>query len=354
MPPYGKNVRAMDQLMENDKKDEEISQHEPSMHELNLLIREVVSSSSWWDLHGVDLAIMFLNLGLLPFGYLLLGCGSMPLFVLGHLLLSYIHATFTVKLAHAALHNALAGSSRFINRLLSMFFIEIWGGFTDVGSYEAHIKLHHPYTNIIGLGDSSSWRAPFLGRNMYLFFAPLFLPPLYLIVGLKMLAGRWWLQTRFLFVVILGHMMHFCLFRYGAGLSTLWSLLCNFSVRGVFSIPYIHVNIFQHIGLPMYDVKKQPTRLYRLASAVLNLQRNPLLDFNFGHSFFSCHIEHHLFPHLSDNMCLKIQPVVSSYFKKHGLPYNEATYSSRLRTFYSNYEELMVKAPPITEFIGIQ
>ena len=97
---------------------------------------------------------------------------------------------FTVKLAHAAVHNALAGSSHFWNGLLSIFFIEIWGGFTVEGSYEAHIQFHHPYTNVIGLGDSSSWAA-FLCRNTYLFIEPLFLQLLYPVVGLKLLAGRW-------------------------------------------------------------------------------------------------------------------------------------------------------------------
>ena len=161
------------------------------MKQLNILVKDVVSRSSWWDLYGIDLAIMCINFALLPISLLFMGSVNIPVFVTGYLLFSYIHATFTVKLAHAAVHNALAGSSRFWNGLLSIFFIEIWGGFTVEGSYEAHIQFHHPYTNVIGFGDSSSWRVPFLGRNTYLFIAPLFLQLLYPVVGLKLLAGRW-------------------------------------------------------------------------------------------------------------------------------------------------------------------
>ena len=355
MAPYGKTDVADDVLLDSDRKDdEEILPNKPSMNQLNLLVKDVISRSSWWDLYGVDVAIMFANFALLPISCILLGSSSIPAFVLGFLLFAYIHATFTVKLAHAAVHNALAGSSHFWNHILSVFFIAIWGGFTEVGSHEAHIGLHHPYTNVIGLGDSSSWRAPFLDRNMYLFIAPLFLQLFYPVIGLNMLAGRWRSQVRFVSIILLGHVMHFCLFRYAAGMSILGSILCNATVRCLFSIPYIHVNIFQHIGLPMYDVRKRPKRLYQLASAALNLPRNPLLDYTFGHSIISCHVEHHLFPRLSDNMCLKIKPVVSDYLKKHGLPYNEETYLSQLRKFYNNYDELMVKAPPITELIGIQ
>lgn len=354
MPPYGKAGSVDDLLLDDDKKDEEISPDKPSINQLNLLVKDVILRTSWWDLYSIDLAIMCANFALLPVSYHLIGSGSILLFMIGFLLLAYIHATFTMKLAHAAIHNALAGSSHFWNRLLTVFFVEIWGGFTGEGSYEAHIQLHHPYTNVIGLGDSSSWRAPFLGRVTYLFIAPLFLPLLNTMIGVSLLAGRWWSIARLLCLATAGYVMHFCLFRYVAGLSIFGSILCMFTTRSVFYIPYIHVNIFQHIGLPMYDVKKRPKRLYQLSSAALNLPRNPLLDYAFGHSIISCHVEHHLFPRLSDNMCLKIKPVVSSYLKNNGLPYNEATYMGQLSKFYKEYDELMVHAPPITELIGIQ
>lgn len=51
---------------------------------------------------------------------------------------------------------------------------------------------------------------------------------------------------------------------------------------------------------------------------------------------------------------LQIKPIVSQYLKQKKLPYNEDTYSSRLRLFLQRYEELMVHAPPITELVGIQ
>lgn len=43
-----------------------------------------------------------------------------------------------------------------------------------------------------------------------------------------------------------------------------------------------------------------------MSLGVLNLPRLPVLDWAFGHSIISCHVEHHLFPKLSDNMCLKV------------------------------------------------
>lgn len=63
----------------------------------------------------------------------------------------------------------------------------------------------------------------------------------------------------------------------------------------------------QHIGLPMFAADRKPKRIHLMSLGVLNLPRNALLDWSFGHSLISCHVEHHLFPSLSDNMCLKVR-----------------------------------------------
>lgn len=110
----------------------------------------------------------------------------------------------------------------------------------------------------------------------------------------------------------------------------------------------------QHIGLAMFSPTRRPKRIYQMTHGVLNLPRNPLLDWTFGHSLINCHVEHHLFPFLSDNMCLKVKPIVSKYLKEKELPYQEDSYLSRLRLFFHRYQEFMVYAPPITELVGVQ
>lgn len=76
------------------------------------------------------------------------------------------------------------------------------------------------------------------------------------------------------------------------------------------SVPFL-----QHIGLPMFAADRKPKRIQQMSLGVLNLPRNALLDWCFGHSLVSCHVEHHLFPSLSDNMCLK----VSQSLPQHGV-----------------------------------
>lgn len=46
------------------------------------------------------------------------------------------------------------------------------------------MKIHHGYTNVIGLGDSSTWKLPFLNRYVYMFIAPLAVPILTPLVAL--------------------------------------------------------------------------------------------------------------------------------------------------------------------------
>ncbi|EDO27494.1 predicted protein [Nematostella vectensis] len=317
--------------------------------------KKVVEESSWWEKHGVDLALMVCTIAATPAAFLLMGHGSTIAFIAGFLLLGYVHGATGVKFGHCAIHDSLVGTSKFWNRVMSILFVEFWGGFTDAGGREAHIQMHHPYTNIIGLGDSSVWKVPILGRVSYLFIGPIFLPLIYPLVAINLLGPRPLEILRLLVVIGLGYWFQIWLFMNVSGLTFGAALLCMFLVRSIYAIPYIHVNIFQHIGLPMFDPKNKPkSRLFQMSNGVLNLPRIPLLDYTFGHGLISCHVEHHLFPRLSDNMCLKIKPVVSSYLRDHGLPYNEDTYMDRLKMFYNRYDELMVNAPKITELVGIQ
>ncbi len=277
-----------------------------------------------------------------------------PVFLLGIFVLGYCHSILSLKAGHCAVHGT-ASQSKLINRFMCFFVSDFIGTFsTDVG-YNIHIKCHHPHTNIIGLGDSSTWRAPFVPTLLYMLVTPLLLPILTPLVSIKELLPEGpFKMVRYLLIAGAGLTCHLYLLTYVSNLTPGSAFLVVFVSRNILSIPYIHVNIFQHIGLPMYSQKQRPVRLYQMYSGVLNLPRNAFLDYCFGHGIISCHVEHHLFPQLSDNMCLKIKPIVSSFCKEHGLPYHEDSYIGRTRHFIKNYEELMVNAPPITSFVGLQ
>uniref|UniRef100_A0A3B5B973 Fatty acid desaturase 6 n=1 Tax=Stegastes partitus TaxID=144197 RepID=A0A3B5B973_9TELE len=334
---------------------------ETLMMELSRLVQKTVKESSWWERRGVDCSILALFSAFCLTAFLLLGSSHFLWFSAGVLLMGVAHAVITVKGTHLASHGALSESQAWA-KFWAVFFIEICGSFSARAGVQGHIKMHHAHTNVIGLGDSSVWKVPFLPRSVYLFVAPLAVPVITPLVALAPVRARLRrlghsavLVARTVVMVTLGlYSQYWLLMNVSGFTSPLSALLCMLVCRAMFSVPYIHVNIFQHIGLPMFSPTRRPKRIYQMTHGVLNLPRNPLLDWMFGHSLINCHVEHHLFPFLSDNMCLKVKPVVSKYLTEKQLPYQEDGYLSRLQLFFDRYQELMVFAPPITELVGVQ
>ncbi|XP_005350764.1 fatty acid desaturase 6 [Microtus ochrogaster] len=325
------------------------------LRELERQVQDVVRASSWWERRGVDCAILALSLLALPAGFLCLRFHNVLAFATGITILGMCHYTLTVKGSHLATHGALTESKRW-GKILMIFFVEVCTAFpAEFGKFN-HVNLHHGYTNVVGLGDSSTWKVPCLNRYIYMFLAPLLIPILTPLVALERLRKEELrVALRTLGFMSLGLYSQYWLFLNVSGFkSPSSSLACMLLTRSLLAHPYLHVNIFQHIGLPMFSLDKKPRRIHMMSLGVLNLPRQPVLDWAFGHSLISCHVEHHLFPWLSDHMCLKVKPLVSKFLHDKQLPYNEDSYLARLQLFLSRYEEFMVHAPSITELVGLQ
>lgn len=327
----------------------------PDFSDLNTKVKAIVKSSSWFELFGYDWLQFGLAILCLPLGLFVMRHEDLNTQFFGLILLTCYHTCLTTRAGHLASHGALAHSPSW-NYAWHMLFSDFLGAFSNKCGHDIHIKYHHPHTNIIGLGDSSTWKAPFLSTYVYMFLGPFSLPVLAPIVSVRLLieGSDWKHLAIFVVVALSGIAFHLYLLMCISNLSFLGAVCVLYLLRAGLSIPYIHINIFQHIGLPMYSPKDRPARIYQMASGCLNLGRNLLLDFIFGHSLVNCHIEHHMFPRLSDNMCLKVKPVVRSFLTENGLPYREESYASRLTTFLKEYETLMVHAPPITHLVGLQ
>lgn len=340
---------------ENGVEEVEVSEKESLMMELTRLVQKMVRESSWWERRGIDCSILAAAFLCLPPAFLLLASAQLLWFSAGILLMGVAHAVITIKGTHLASHGGLSESQAW-GKFWAIFFIEICGSFSARAGVQGHIKMHHAHTNVIGLGDSSVWKVPFLPRIVYLFIAPLAVPIITPLVALGELKGHSLAHVvRTVLMITLGlYSQYWLLINVSGFNSPLSALLCMLVCRAMFSVPYIHVNIFQHIGLPMFSPTCRPKRIYQMTHGVLNLPRNPVLDWIFGHSLINCHVEHHLFPFLSDHMCLKVKPVVSKYLTEKQLPYQEDSYFSRLNIFFHKYQELMVFAPPITELVGVQ
>ncbi|KAL7373129.1 hypothetical protein ABVT39_028069 [Epinephelus coioides] len=268
---------------------------ESLMMELTRLVQKMVKESSWWERRGIDCSILAAAFLCLPPAFLLLGSSQLLWFAAGMLLMGVAHAVITIKGTHLASHGSLSESQAW-GKFWAVFFIEICGSFSARAGVHGHIKMHHAHTNVIGLGDSSVWKVPFLPRTVYLFIAPLAVPIITPLVALAHLRGHSLaLVLRTMLMVTLGLYSQYWLLIHVSGFqSPLSALLCMLVCRAMFSMPYIHVNIFQ------------------------------------------------------------VKPVVSKYLTEKKLPYQEDSYLSRLHLFFHKYQELMVFAPPITELVGVQ
>ena len=326
----------------------------PEFQSLQQQVTSVLDHSSWWDLHGIDFFIFLASVAGLGLSFFVMASNEPITFLAGFLLLGLTHAHLSIKVGHNSIHGSMFRSST-LNKLLGYFVSDFIGTFSaDVG-YDIHIRIHHPHTNIVGLGDSSTWKAPFLPNFVYMFIAPLFTPLMVILVSVReVLAMSPGKILRYFVIAGLGLALNFYLLITVSKLGVFSSVLVTFLARNLLSIPYIHVNIFQHIGLPMYSKSFRPKRIYQMTTGVLNLPRNVILEYGFGISIISCHVEHHLFPRLSDNMCLKVKPVVEKFCQEHELPYHYDTYLGRTKQFLFDYQNLMVNAPPVTKFVGLQ
>ena len=325
----------------------------PSYVTLARKVEKVVSASSWWEKHGVDCLIAALALVTWPIILPWLASPNVVVQIGVLFVLGCSHSILTNKTPHLAGHTGLTGY-RLLDQIVCFFGLDIVAGFPTQVMHEAHIMMHHPHTNIIDLGDSSTWRHPIVPCYVYMFLTPFLVPIITIPVGFSELWGRWNRVAMHTVMSSLGILLQLYPIMYYSGFNICWSFLCLLFVRGTMSIPYIHINVFQHIGLPIFSKEKRPVRLYQMSHGCLNLDRNWLLDIVFGHSLINCHVEHHLFPRLSDQMCLKVKPVVQAFLEEAGLPYQEESYTSRLRLFIDQYKELMQDVPPVTHFVGIQ
>ncbi|KAI1232381.1 hypothetical protein IHE44_0006841 [Lamprotornis superbus] len=179
-------------------------------------------------------------------GFLCLRSAQAIPFLAGVLILGVVHHTLTVKGSHLASHNALTESKSW-SKVWAIFFIELCSAFTVEQATYNHVKIHHGYTNVIGLGDSSTWKIPFLNRYVYMFIAPLAVPILTPLVALGLLRNvEWKAALRTLCFMFLGFYCHYWLLLHVSGFQSPWSaLLCMLLTRSLLAHPYIHVNIFQ-------------------------------------------------------------------------------------------------------------
>ncbi|KAF7470791.1 hypothetical protein GHT09_017903 [Marmota monax] len=220
----------------------------------------------------------------------------------------------------------------------------------------SHVNMHHGYTNVVGLGDSSTWKLPCLNRYVYMFLAPFLIPIITPLVALERLRKvELLIALRTLGLISLGlYSQYWLLLNVSGFRSPSSALVCMLLIRALLAHPFLHVNIFQHIGLPMFSRDKKPQRIHMMTLGVLNLPGCRCWTGLLATRSSVATLRQSLLTAPPPAIFQQVKPVVSRFLHEKQLPYQEDSYLARFRLFLNRYEELMVQAPLITEVVGLQ
>ena len=114
-------------------------------------------------------------------------------------------------------------------------------------------------------------------------------------------------------------------------------------MRSLFSPIFMHLAVFNHIGLD--NPPQLLPWLPRQDATTRNIKPSWLLNGMGGNAFLECHLEHHLFPSLSNHLLAKIRPTVRAFLTEKGYQYREETYVSCLKNCLKHYHALFENRP---------
>lgn len=304
-------------------------------------VNQTVSQYSWLGQYGNEFLWFGLRLALFFAGF--------GLFSLSHTwwtrlasiaIIAYAFYGVGITGTHESRHNAFVRTRR-ANERWGYFFGDFWSGESSLWWYSHHVQDHHVYTNIHGK-DEEYFSFPWINRYIYFFLAPYLMLFLLVYGSIKFLWGKWRDLCVYSVLAIAGYAFQTWLFAFTV--SWPWAIFCTWLMRSFYSPVFMHLALFNHIGLERL-MEKIPW-LPHQTKTTRNLKPNWFLVGMGGNAFVHRHIEHHLFPSISNRMLVKIHPLVQNALKTEGYMYIEQTYSECLRLCLVNYKQLFLKGPP--------
>lgn len=312
---------------------------------LSQAVQKEVRKYSWFGQYGYEWLFFGLRALLFAGGLFIMSAPYWLGTVLGLIVASYAFYGIAITGTHESRHNAYVRSAK-KNKILGFFFGDFWSGESSEWWYAHHVQDHHVYTNIYGK-DEDYFMFPWVNRYLYLFILPYFVVPTLFVGSVKYLWPRKIALLRFLVLYFAGYAFQTALVYLAIG-HVGWSLLAVLLIRSLFSPVFMHLALFNHIGLEKFE--KKFSWLPHQSKTTRNVKPNWFLVGMGGNAFVHRHIEHHLFPSLPNRMLSKINPLVQEAMKKEGYTYIENTYSQCLRGCIKYYKLIFTKGPPPLAF----
>ena len=247
-------------------------------------------------------------------------------------IMAYAYYGIAITGIHEASHKSFVKSAAG-NKLWLSLFSDFWCAQSGEWWHERHVILHHVHTNIPGK-DPPLFVYPWLNKYLYFFVTP-FLFSFWLVYhSVEYLLEKKKSPARYLALAAAGWAFHIALFARFIPLGT--AIVSAFVMRSLFAPIFMHLAAFNHIGLENPPSRREwmphQTRTTR------NLKPHWFLSGMGGNAFVECHLEHHLFPALSNRALAKIRPLVRSFLEKNEYAYVEVPYWTCLKESMKHYD----------------
>ncbi len=317
------------------------TEHITNYNQLSQKIQAYVKKQNWYQLHGVELVKCFLRFSLFFLAYFLFATQeSFVLQALAIFIMAYAFTSVLISGIHQASHRSFVKST-LGNKLWGYFFTDFLIGKSSLWWYNRHIETHHPHPNDPEK-EPKPFYFPWMNRYVYFFLVPYLVIPWFLISSIYYLRKQPIQLVLYLVVTVTGFYAFMLLFLV-LGYSFFIAFLLTFLIKTLLAPVFMHLAVFNHIGL----CNPQPAKKW-IAQQTLttrNIKRSWFLMGIGGNAFLDGHLEHHLFPRLSNHMIEKTKPLLVEHLKKEGYEYKEEGYFSCLKHCLEHYHSLFKDLP---------
>lgn len=305
--------------------------------DLSTKVNALIKAQTWTELHGTEifhLLLRFLGFGA---GFALFTQTGLILKILGILVMGYFYVSIAVTGTHQTRHDSLI-KSKTANQILAYILGDFWTNQSNHWWFHRHVVEHHTFTNMPDR-DPPNFFYPWLNKYLYFFLAPLVVPFWLLVNSLVFHINKKQYARIIPYLLIstagwIAQIYALSLFTPNLG----WAILSAYAVRVIFAPMFMHIAVFNHIGLESPETKLP--WLPHQTKTTRNLKTHWFIATFGGYALVDCHIEHHLFPNLPDNTLPKIQPLLRQYLKKEGYNYHEDSYLFLLKNCLKYYEQV--------------
>lgn len=318
----------------------ETSIHSKKFAALSREVNELVKQQSWYSLHGAEVIKFLARFALFIAGFGVFLAPHIITRLMGLIVMSYAFTGIAISGIHEASHKSFA-KHKWANKVWAYIFTEFWTAKSHDWWNFRHIETHHPHPND-PVKEPKPFYYPWMNPYVYFFLVPYLVQFWIIINSVKFLWGKWAKMVIYLVIAAFGLMAHSSLFM-AAGFSIPIALLLTIVMRSFFAPQFMHLAVFNHIGLT--NPETTLPWIQRQTITTRNIQPNWFLSGLGGNAFLDGHLEHHLFPSLSNNILKKVRPLILKAMNVDEYPYITEGYFSCLKHCIDNYHQLFQDLP---------